>query len=325
MLQILTLTAPVYLLIALGYLAGRFEVFSRDELRVMGRFVISFALPALLFKALSQRPVSEILNLNYLLAYGAGSVASWFTMAAIARRVRGQVPVKAALVGMGCGLSNSGFVGFPIALALLGHGTASVALALNMLVENIIMLPLALVLLETAAKHGSQSQAWNDVAWRTVVNLRKNPLIIAMVLGLAVATLGLPLPTVLVRATDLLAAASAPVALFVIGGSLIGFKGRGQMGDVTMVAAGKLLLHPTAVALAFWAVSTWVGPVDPLLRTAGIVYACMPMLSIFPLLAQKHGFEGFTSAALVVATVASFVTLSTALWGMHQFLPGWLP
>jgi len=46
------------------------------------------------------------------------------------------------------------------------------------------------------------------------------------------------------------------------------------------------------------------------------------MIGIFPLLAQRHGQEGFCAAALLVTTVASFFTISALLWGMSQ-VPGW--
>jgi hypothetical protein len=41
------------------------------------------------------------------------------------------------------------------------------------------------------------------------------------------------------------------------------------------------------------------------------------MLSIYPILAQKYGFEEMCAAALLLATVLSFLTISVALW-----LPG---
>jgi predicted permease len=68
MLYILSITVPIYLLIALGYLAGRRGWFTKPEMRVLGRFVIQLALPSLVFQALAQRKFTEILNGEYLLA-----------------------------------------------------------------------------------------------------------------------------------------------------------------------------------------------------------------------------------------------------------------
>ena len=75
LLSILAITGPIYIVIALGFLAGRSGLFSRADMRVLGKFVVNFALPALLFTALSQRHVADILNGRYLAAYALGSLA----------------------------------------------------------------------------------------------------------------------------------------------------------------------------------------------------------------------------------------------------------
>ncbi|GAB2875524.1 hypothetical protein GCM10027277_50960 [Pseudoduganella ginsengisoli] len=53
---------------------------------------------------------------------------------------------------------------------------------------------------------------------------------------------------------------------------------------------------------------------DPQLRRAAILMAAMPMMSIYPIVAQAYGLENRSAAALVLTTSASFVTLSVLLW-----------
>ena len=73
-LHILGITGPIYLAIALGYVFTRQGVFSKADMQVFGKFTLNLALPALLFNALSQRRIGEILNGHYLLAYALGSL-----------------------------------------------------------------------------------------------------------------------------------------------------------------------------------------------------------------------------------------------------------
>lgn len=312
MLHILSVTVPIYLLIALGWLAGRRGWFARAELRVLGRFVIQLALPCLVFQALAQRRFADIVDADFLLAYALGSLlamgAAWFH----ARRVKGRGAAFSALYGMGAGFSNSGFVGYPIVLQLLGP-VAAVPLALCMLVENVVLLPLTLGLAEGAAGAG----AWHAAVGRLLRRLAVNPLIVAIAAGLAVSLLGLALPAPLARAVGLMANASSAVALFVIGGSLVGLRIEGAWRDVAAVAFGKLVLHPLAVLALLWLL-----PIDGPLRTAALVFAAMPMLSIYPILAQPYGEEGFCAAALLLTTLLSFVTISGWLWVIARWL-GW--
>ena len=314
MLQILAVTGPIYLIIAAGFLSVRGGLFTKADVRVLGRFVIGFCLPALLFNALSQRDLGEVLNGTYLVAYAVGSLAMLLGATALMRS-RGRPMSLAALQGLGVSASNSGFVGYPIVLQLLGP-PAAVGLALTMLVENLLVLPLALALADTGAPGRSNVFRAMGYAGRGLV---KNPMIIAIALGFLFAMFGWRLPEPLARTVQIVATASSPVALFVIGGSLVGLKMTGLWGSVAGVAFGKLVLHPLAV-LAMLTLLAPMGPMDPTLRTAAIVFACMPMLSIYPVLAQKHHHEGFCAAALLATTVASFFSISAVLWLLHAAL-----
>ena len=315
--HILAITGPIYLVIALGFLAGRLAVLSKADMRVLGTYVVRFALPALVFNALSKRPVAEILDTRFLLDYAAGSLVVMLAAFAWGRLRQGKGVALSALGGMGMSCSNSGFIGYPVAMQVVGPGTAAVALALCMVVENLLMIPLALVLADSG---GSGSGRWHRIVGRSLLQLGRNPVILAIVAGFGVALLGLPVPAVLARAVDLLASSSTAVSLFVIGGALVGLRLGGMRRDVSAIAAGKLLLHPLAVGVMVWLLP----PEAPSLRVAAVLFAAMPMLSIYPILAQKYGFEGYCAAALLLATVLSFATVSLGLWLLGpQF--GWLP
>lgn len=101
MLDILAITGPIYITIALGFLTTRMGLFSPADMRVMGKFVINLALPALLFHALAQRPLGEILNAPYLLVYTLGSLITIAVGWLWARRVAGQDGTTSAYYAMG--------------------------------------------------------------------------------------------------------------------------------------------------------------------------------------------------------------------------------
>lgn len=308
MIEVLTITAPIYLLIGLGYAAGRARLFAVAELRVLGRFVLMFSLPALLFDAVSRRRLQEVLDPVYLTAYALASVGVLAGGLAWARWRRGAPMSLAALQGLGMCSSNSGYVGFPVLQQLLGPASGSI-LALTMLVENLIVIPLGLALAD-AGGHGSMRRALAQA----LAGLWRNPLVVAIVLGLVFALLELQLPVPVQRTVSILAAASAPVALFVIGGTLVDLHLEGVRGDLVRVVVGKLVLHPAAVLGMLWLLP----PLPPHMHLGAVVLAAMPMMGIYPVLAQKHHHERFCAAALLAATVASFFTLSAGLWWLRR-------
>ena len=154
MLDILAITGPIFLCIALGYLTTRGGLFDRGDMRVFGKFVINLALPAMLFNALDKHPIGEILNTSYLLAYLAGSLLTLGLGYTAYRRLAHTPALQSTCYAMGLSCSNSGFVGFPILVLTLAP-VAGVALALNMVVENVVMIPLLLAMAERARGHAT--------------------------------------------------------------------------------------------------------------------------------------------------------------------------
>ena len=304
-LDILGITGPIYLAIAIGFFCTRQGLFAKADMQLFGKFTLQLALPALLFNALSQRRVAEILNLNYLLAYALGSLMVIGLGLFWARKVKGQSLSYSSMFAMGMSCPNSGFVGYPIILLSFGP-VAGVALALNMVVENFLLLPLLLAIADAQGQPGQ----WKSVLLQTVKNVLRNPMIWGVVAGFLFSMSGLQMPAPLGRTINLFAQSSAVLSLFVIGGSLVGLKAQGLQGTVMPIALGKLVLHP----LAMWAVLVWLVPIDdPALRGAALLTGAMPMLGIYTILNQRHGHGTVSAAALLVTTVLSFFTLSGIL------------
>lgn len=306
MLTILGVTGPIFILIAVGFAAVRGGALVQSEIRALGVFVINFALPALLFKAMAQRSPGQLLDVDLLVVYAAGSLAVVAGVLAVTCLIGKRSLQDGTVLAMGMSVSNSAFIGFPIAQQLIG-AKASASLALYAVVETLIMLPLLMTLAELGGKSGRH---WVLVLGGIAGRLLKNPMFVPLLAGVAFAAFAIQLPLPLARAVDMLSGASAPVALFYIGCILAGLSLKGMAGDIGSIVAGKLILHPLAIFCVFLLL-----PFDDSgLRNAAIINAGMPMMSIYPILGQRYGKEGVCAAALVATTVTSFFTISFLLW-----------
>ena len=315
MQKILEVTAPIYLIIALGFVAVRWRWMEAGDMRALGRFVARFGLPALIFRAIAAQPIMTILDARYLAVYGTGSLLSLLAIRFVARSLRHRSPALAAIEGLGSACSNSAFVGYPIVLQVVGP-IAGTALGLCALVENVLMVPLGLAL--ASAPPGETTRMWRSQMGFALRGLMRNPLFGGIVAGVVVATLQWHAPPALDRALALLAGGASAASLFVIGGSLVGIRLAGIRSDIALVTIGKLCLHPALVALGV----LLLPPQVPALRAAAILFAAMPMLSILPILAQPHGEEGVAAAAMLTVIVVSFFTIGAVI----GLLPAaWLP
>jgi predicted permease len=309
MLDILSITGPIYIVIFCGFLATRYGLFAKKDMQVLGKFVLNLALPALVFNSLSQRSITEIFNPGYLLAYLFGSLFALAVGYFVSFRVAKQNPTIATFNAMGMSCSNSGFIGFPILLLTVPE-VAGVSLALNMIVENLVMIPLLLILAEQ-----SKGGSGNKVLRQTLSRLIRNPLIIALIAGFLVSLLQIRLPEAISRSISLFSVASGSLSLFVIGGTLVGLSLKGIGPRAVPIALGKLLLHPLAVLSALILLPILGMPaMDPALQKAAILMGAMPMMGIYTILAQAYGQEDSCSATMLITTVISFFTLSGLLW-----------
>jgi malonate transporter len=321
-LDILAITGPIYLVAAIGYLCTRAGLFERADMRVFGKYVVNLALPALLFNALSQRSVAEVLNPVFIAAYAIGSIAVNLVGVFWARRIAGKPLSAAAIIGMGMSCPNSGFIGFPVAAQLLGPANAGIALALAMVVENFLTIPFSWALADSdvgrAGAGQSRGQRVRTALLQSLRGVVRNPMIWGLALGFVFSLFGWRLPQPLARTVNLFAVATASLALFVIGGSLVGVHLRGYAREMVAIAVGKLVLHPLFVLAAV----LLLPPMQRDLQVAVVLMAAVPTVGIYPILAQRHGQDTMAAAAQVGTTVASFFTLTGLMWVLSRGLVG---
>lgn len=312
MLHILTITGPIYLLVAVGYAAVRFGLMQKTDARVLGRFVLLFGMPALLFDALTQRHGSVGIDWNYVALYALGSVLTMVGMILYARKVRGAGVDQAGVQCLVASAPNTAFIGFPILSQILGP-TAGVALAMCFIVENILIMPGSLAYADSAGASGGARAALR----RSLMSLLRNPLLWGLTSGLLFKAMDWHLPVVPERMVQMLSQVASPLALIAVGGSLVGLRLGHHLRDVLTVAGAKLLVHPALMAclvLLFPVLSRE-------LAVAAVVYAAMPMAAVVVVLAQRYHQEEFAAAALMVATLTSFFTITLLLMIATPMLP----
>ncbi|MBL1267157.1 MAG: AEC family transporter [Halomonas sp.] len=311
MLEILAITTPIFLIIGMGFVAMRLRIVSREQMQGVGSFVMYFALPALVIRALTQNPLEEVFNVDYLLAYGLGSVIIFSLALWLAVFIQKKSLQNGAMFALGMSASNSAFTGYPVAAMVLGP-PAVTFMTLSMIIENLLIIPGALILAEMGRQSGG---GLSSTLKHTASRLIKNPVLMAIFIGVLIAMSGISLPGPATKAIDMVANAAGPAALFVIGGAIYGLRVRGVIMDVSQIVVGKLIVHPLAIVLAFLLLPTS----DPLLLVGAILFAAAPMASIYPLLGFRYGMADVAAGALMAATLASFVTFSVVIGLMSYF------
>ena len=308
MFDILSTIAPIFILIALGYVATRSGLMPRDMVPGLGRLVLYFTFPALVFSTLLRVNVTEIIVPEFLLVYGLGSFLTFTLGLFISRYWSRQQSVAGGIKALGMSLPNSAFIGYPVLMQVF-HEAPAVAFSMALMIENIVIFPLAMTVVEYSS---GQQQAGKSLLqiWSTVIKrVLRNPIILSIAAGLLASLVSLQLPEAVDRSLQMLSSASIAVALFYIGGTLVGSPVRANGQEMSVVVIGKLLLHPLLVILLVWLLPDF----DRKLQLSAILLAAMPMMTMYPVIGSSFGYQKFCATTLLVTTVISFISISILL------------
>ena len=300
MSALFSIVLPVFAVIGLGYWVKRRAWLSDQAENDFSWWVYYVAVPPLLFLAMAQTPATVLIQWRFLAAYVAGTVVLWGLIAMIARPwVQGFE--SRWLLGLGGTFSNSVYLGIPLVQTAFGwQGTQWVVLIA--LASNLLFVA------GTAVVLGARQRAR---ASSVLLDTLKNPLLMAIVLGLLFSASGFQIPIGIERLLSVLAQAAAPVALFALGltlgGTAIGLNT--LPGRVWGLTAAKLFAHPALVALGCWCLA-----VPALQAQVAILVAALPAGALAHLMAQRFGYQASAVAsAVMMGTVFSLLTLTLLL------------
>jgi malonate transporter len=213
---------------------------------------------------------------------------------------------------------NTGFMGVPLLVALLGARAAGPAI-LTIIVDLVITSSLCIALsrLDSADEHGA-----SEAAKKALRGVAVNPMPWAIVLGGLSSAAGFQLVQPVRDTVWLLADAASPVALFTIGAVLARsqfFAARAEHGpmpaaDYVPVALAKLVAHPLLVLAIGTAARTAGVPLDAFTLKVMVLVAALPSASNVSLLAERFGADtGRIARIILLTTAAAFFTFSGAV------------
>ena len=310
MLEIASIILPIFLTILIGYLALHFSMLSKEHVKLLGLFIIKISLPCLLLVSISSQDFHSLLQPPYLISYGVASFAIFICAVLIYYKLFKAPLTEAGVMGMGAAMSNTGFIGSGLLYLFLGE-KAAIYFGMTFLIENFIVFLMFLICIELNQHHAPLRQIFKT----GLMNIAKNPLIIALVSGFVLSACQLPLPELLQKTLRPIGQTSAPLGLLVIGGSLYGISLRAQthLGrDIAVIAILKLLLMPLLVYGMFQLFPS----ASAEMIFAGVLLSSVSMVGLFAVFGQQYGLQK-VPAILLVNTIFCIISLSAVIHFLH--------
>ncbi|MGA1831175.1 AEC family transporter [Rhizobium wenxiniae] len=309
MLTNLLIVLPIFALIFAGWIARKSGALGPNATREVNRLVVYLALPALLFDIMANAKIDQIWQPGFILAFSAGC-AVIFVGTLFWRVAKGRHLADAAVDALNASYANTGFVGFPLVLSLVGDSGMAPTLIATILTVCVLF-AVAIILVEGGLLSETRRR---DIAFKTFASLCKNPLLVAPVLGAIFMLSGWGLPQPVHAFLKLLSGAASPCALIALGLFLAGPQAAtaaNRLSTTGILVALKLIAHP----LVTWAVA---GPLLGL--PAGSVHVAV-LLATLPtgtgpfMLAEFYNREAsLTGRVVLLSTILSILTISAYLW-----------
>ena len=307
MADMLNVIAPVFIIIACGYGAGKTGLIARDGVKALNDFVLYFCVPPLLFRTMQSVDLSMSAT-GIWSAYYAAAAAIWAIVALGARRVKGLGDAGGAATAFATTFGNLGMMGLSIAYLAFGD-------------EGLITA--ALIIAVHASTHWFFGTLWAELANRqrdvnlakvtrgVLVSLAKNPVVLALAAGAVWNASGAAMPVIGERLIELGGDAAIPAGLFGLGLGVAGYPLRGNLPGVATIMALKMALFP----LIAWTLAAHVFQLAPRETALVTLFAALPTgINPYLFAVKFNASVAAVSGAIAIGVIFSALTIPIVLW-----------
>lgn len=301
---------PVFLVIGSGYAATRLGYFSFSNVDGLMKFSQGFAIPILLFRAISTLDLGVSFDPRLLISFYAGATICFLIGIIGARLIFKRDWEDCIVIGFCCLFSNSVLLGLPITERAYGAGALQGNYAIIAL-HSPFCYCLGITVMEITRNRGQSAMI---MVRATLSAMFRNALIAGIGLGFVVNLSGLTLPVTLTDGLDLMIRAALPAALFALGGALVQYRPEGDLKAIAMVCLIALLVHPALV----WTFGTALSVPTDAFRSGVLTAAMAPGFNAYIFSNMYGRAKRVAASSVLIATGASILTV----WVWLEFLGG---
>lgn len=298
------IAAPLFSLVFVGYALMRFSGWPATMSESLSRFVFSVALPAMLFRLMSDFSKLPPVDARLLIAFFGGCLIVFLIGRLVAWKLFQLDGVSQSVFALGGIFSNNVLLGLPLAKVALGDAAVP-SVALVLVFNALILWTLVTVSVEWA-RHGTFSVKGFAKTLRGVVS---NPIVAGILSGAAFGFTNLPLPDFLGTPLGLVGQSAAPLALISLGMGLAEYGVRDGWRISVAISAIKLCIQPLVV----WGLARLLGL--PMMETRVVVLLSSIAVgaNVYLMSRQFRVLEGPVASSLVLSTALAALTTPLAL------------
>lgn len=308
MLEILDVILPVFLVIGFGYVVTWRKWISDAAIDGVMKYAQNFAVPCLLFFAISKIDLSSDFNLPLMLSFYSGAFGGYL-LGFLGAKYLFKRPLEDCIAIGFCGLFSNALL---LGLAITERAYGADALTANYAIVSIhapILYTFGIVMMEMAKTKGGPKGL--PLVFNTFKSVMSNPLVIGIGLGFVVNILKITLPSSIDSALAMMVRSALPAALFGLGGVLFRYRPEGDVKAIGMVTVISLIAHPAIT----YGMGKWVFHLDQAqFRSAVLTAAMAPGINTYMFANMYGAARRVAASGVLIATAVSILTVSMWLW-----------
>ncbi|MFE8151636.1 AEC family transporter [Brenneria goodwinii] len=293
------LSLPLFILIALGYGLIRYGKWPTTITDGMSRFVFSVAMPAMLFRLMSDFSKRPMVDARLLIAFFGSCLVVFILGRVVSRKVFHLDGVSGSIFALSGIFSNNVVLGLPIASLMLGEESIP-SVALVVVFNGLILWTLVTVSVEWARNGALSLQGFT----KTALGVLKNPLIIGILSGTAFSLTGFPLPYYVDQPLSMLGQIAMPLSLIALGMGLAEYQIRDGLQISVAICFIKLLVQP----LVIWGIAIAIGLPEMETRAVVLLGSMSVGVNVYLMSRQFNVLGGPVATSLLVSTALAALT-----------------
>ena len=289
----LNVTVPIFMVMVIGYILKQTGMLNDNFVTIANRFNFKVTLPVMLFRDISTVAIREVFDLKYVLFCAIVSTVCFWTIWGGAKLLIRDKSLTGAFVQASFRSSVA-----VMGLAFIGSIYGQSAMGPLMIIGAVPLYNIfSVIVLTFEAEEDENEKRDTSKIRQAIVNIAKNPIIIAIALGLVVALLGLDFPPMVDSTIDKIAQMATPLALIALGAGFEGGKALAKIKPTLAAAFVKLIAQP----LIFIPVAAALGFRGDKMIAILIMLASPTTPSCY-IMAKSMRNDGVLTASIVVAT-----------------------
>lgn len=294
---------PVFIVVLIGYMMRRRGTVDEHFVGSISNVVFYYALPARMFLDVATSDFMELMNLRFILVTVGGTIGVFGLAWLVMRRCFTDGPTIAAAVHSAY-RGNYIYIGLPIIQNILQTDYVACSVLILTFVLPVYNILGVLIL---SWYSGDMSQVRPG---KLLLTILKNPMIIAVILGVLYGLTGLSMPYAAERSLTYLGAIASPMALLMIGARMMGNSAKGEGRVLRLILLFKLVLGPLLMTV----IAVLLGLPQEEIVSIFVLFAVPTAMNVFIMTKSMGGNDGVAANAVLTSVLGSVVTMSVGIY-----------